>query len=191
MPGSRNISFSQLIIEFISVVFAVLLALGLNAYKEAANAKKEAIKLKQAIIQECKNNLSKLDSVTVNNKAYLDYLDSLVQIGPSYTKGTFYFTFEFQHLTNGAWTIAQNNPAVNELEQQFLMDAADLYQGQEFYKSFAFSVFEKVGPMIIDYERLKAANLAQSMHYNISVLFNSISELKKGYQEFLEKYDQK
>ena len=55
-------ALTQIAFEFLSVVFAVLLALGLNSYKQNLDLKNEAKFLSQNILNECRSNLSKLDS---------------------------------------------------------------------------------------------------------------------------------
>lgn len=188
LPFMKKISVPQLILEFISVVFAVLLALGLNSFKQSLDQKASARQLKNAIISECERNLIKLDSVFSKNQGYAEYLDSLVRLEPEDITG-FYFTFEFELLTNGAWQIAQNNTDINRLDPEFLLNAADLYHMQDFYTEFSSNVFQNVGNTLIQKDKVSNANMAISMYYNVNVMFNAATDLKKSYKEFLEKYD--
>ncbi|MEM8895757.1 MAG: hypothetical protein AAGC88_14335, partial [Bacteroidota bacterium] len=67
MPKIK-ISLWQIAIEFLSVVFAVLLALGLNSYKSNSDLEDEADLLSRKIIKELKKNQLELDTVLVRNK---------------------------------------------------------------------------------------------------------------------------
>ena len=184
----KKISIPQLILEFISVVFAVLLALGLNTYKESKTLEKEAIKLQHSILKECRNNQRKIDSVLIKNQYYYDYLDSLVNLEPDDVTG-FYFEYDYELLTSSAWEIAMNNPAVNELDQDFLTSAADIYQAQAFYLDFSKSVFENIGIFVSRMDELKEANLALSMYYSIGVMNSSAMSLQEDYKEFFTTFE--
>jgi|GEM_PF-1969769 len=183
----NKISAPQIIIEFVSVVFAVLLALGLNSYKESITQENNAQKLKAAILSECQMNLRKIDSVLIKNRHYAVFLDSVVSLPNDQVSG-FYFTYDYELLTNGAWQIAQNNEAINTLDQDFLMEAADLYQIQSFYTDFSKGVFEEIGVFLARKNELKEANLALSMYYNLSIMNNSAQDLQEDLNQFITKH---
>jgi hypothetical protein len=184
----KKFSFTQLLLEFVSVVFAVLLALGLNTYKESQDNKLDAELLKASILKECAINKEKIDSILINNQQYHDVLDSLVRLDDDQITG-FYFTYDYELLTNGAWQIAMNNPAIKELNQEFLTEAADIYQSQDFYLDFSKRVFENIGIFLSRKDELEEANLALSMYYNIGVMNNSARSLRDDYSNFIMKYD--
>ncbi len=183
-----NISVPQLLIEFLSVVFAVLLALGLNSYKQSRDVRQSANTLRSAIISECKKNLSKIDSVLIKNRDYEAFLDSLVRLDEDKVSGL-YFSYSFQLLTNGAWVITQNSSAANTIDQEFLLDAADIYHSQEFFHDFSTQFFQNVGMILSNDDQRKESNLVHSLYYNVNVMNSTASELKKDYVSFLAKYD--
>lgn len=183
-----NISVPQLLIEFISVVFAVLLALGLNSHKQSRDTRQAATAMKSAIINECKKNLGKIDSVLIKNRDYEAFLDSLVRVDEDKISGL-YFSYSFQLLTNGAWVITQNSSAANSLDQGFLLDAADIYHSQEFFHDFSTQFFQNVGMILANDDQRRESNLVHSLYYNVNVMNSTASELKKDYLSFLAKHD--
>lgn len=183
----KKISLPQLLLEFVSVVFAVLLALGMNTYKEQKKNEVAAETLRRSIITECLNNQSKIDSVLIKNQVYHDYLDSLIKLNPEDIEG-FYFAYDYELLTNSAWQIALNNPAITEIDQEFLTNAADIYQAQDFYLDFSKRVFENIGLFLSRKNELEEASLALSMYYNIGVMNNSAYSLQSEYEVFLNEY---
>lgn len=185
-----NLSIPQLLIEFISVVFAVLLALGLNSYKQSRDVREDALSLHAAILSEFKENLNKIDSVLIKNREYEEFLDSLVHLEDDKIK-SFYFSYSFQMLTSSAWSITQNSDAANQMDQEFLLKAADIYQTQEFFHEYSTQFFQNVGVMIANLGENTEPRMVRSLYYNVNVMNTSAKGLKKDYEEFLEDYDKK
>ena len=61
-------AIAQIGFEFLSVVFAVLLALGLNSYKQELDFENESDLLRERIITEVIANKTRLDSVIIRNE---------------------------------------------------------------------------------------------------------------------------
>lgn len=181
-------ALAQIAFEFLSIVFAVLLALGLNSYKQNSDLKNEATNIKQNVLAEFQNNLNKIESVLANNKEYTSYLDSIVSL-PEEQVNSFYFNYEFELLTSSAWDVAQNSSAIGLLDDEFLLEAADLYHSQDFYEQYARNVFQSIGEAMMRRDELKESNLAMSMYYSSGVLENTANTLKLGYEDFLKKYE--
>lgn len=177
----------QIAFEFLSIVFAVLLALGLNSFKQNLDAEKEAEKIKNAIIREVMVNETRLDSTLIKNQDYADYLDSLVRLKP-YEVKDFYFAYEFELLTNSAWQLSQNNRITTYLEEDFLMEASDIYQTQQFYQNFSEKLFQNIGQMLAQQDELKVADMGLSMYYNIGVINNTAADLLTKQRKFLTKH---
>ena len=167
-------------------MFAVLLALGLNSYKQSLDREEEAVKLKNSIIAECKKNKLKVDSILIKNEAYALYLDSLVSLDEE-DIGAVAFKYDFELLTNAAWVIAQNNAAINDLDQDFLLEAAEIYHNQEFFKDFAQSFFSNLGKQVTEQHKIPPYNLALSLYFNVNVMNNSANQLIDRYEKILAK----
>lgn len=182
-----KISIPNLIIEFVSVVFAVLLALGLNSYKQSLDNEAAAEAMKKAIISECHQNYLKTDSLITNNREYSILLDSLVQLNSEDIPHVPFF-YHFELLTHGAWEAAQRGNNMQDIDPQFLLDAADIYHTQQFYTDFASSFFGNVGSFLAHQNSLDQANMALAMYYYTGVLNNSVDDLRLKYEGFLAKY---
>jgi len=183
-------ALGQIVFEFVSIVFAVMLALGLNSFKQSMDAEKEASAIESSILRECSTNLVKIDSNLSKNREYADYLDSLVALNPEDVNG-FYFTYDFDLLANSAWQLSQNNSITNLINAEFLMEASEIYQTQEFYQEFSQQMFQNIGMLLARKNQLNDADLALSMYYNIGVMNNTAEDLKGMYADFLNKYNPK
>ncbi|WP_421878218.1 hypothetical protein [Marinoscillum sp.] len=186
----QKIPFGQLSIEFLSVVFAVLLALGLNSYKQSLDTRSEAKLIKESILLECRTNYAKIDSTLSANQAFYDYIDSLVQLGPGEVNNVS-FNYSFELLNASAWSIALNNNAVNYLDQESLLFAAEIYHTQEFYTDFTSSFYQNLTEHITRMDEVPPYNTALSFYYSLNVMNPSANELQSKYLDFLEKYDTK
>lgn len=180
-------ALAQIAFEFVSIVFAVLLALGLSTYKNSIDLENESMNVRNNIIKEFQNNLTKIDSILVKNLEYTNYLDSLVSLPPEEVN-SFFFDYNFELLTHSAWDIAQNNGSTSLIETQFLLDAADIYHTQDFLEKFANTVFENIGTALMRKDELTDYNMALSVYYNVSLMNNVSNSLKESYNDFLDTY---
>ncbi len=185
----NQISIPQLIMEFVSVVFAVLLALGLNSYKQSKDSEKKAQIIRKSIITEEINNQKLLGSMLINNQEYLAHLDSLHNL-PRENVTAVGFEFDFELVTDAAWQLASNNPATSEIEQQFLIEVAGIYQQQKFYLDFSIGFFGTLGEASILWGQTDPYDMTQSLFFNVGTMVSSANELMEGYEDFLSKYQE-
>jgi len=181
-----NLSPWQIIIEFISVVFAVLLALGLNSYKQNRDLIKESQTLQRKILAECERNASELDSVMSKNQSYLNYLDSLQGISTELDGFTISFSSEL--LTKSAWVYTQTSPAFTELNESFLEDAARLYEMQNYFMQVSNEMFQNIGEMLLASEEIPPSTMLLTCSYFLDNIVKTGNELEELYSGFLDKY---
>ncbi|MEQ9467005.1 MAG: hypothetical protein RLN88_06300 [Ekhidna sp.] len=181
-------ALTQIAFEFLSIVFAVLLALGLNSYKQSIDLEKDAKTLKKSILLECRNNYARIDSTMYMNKDFYNYIDSLVRLNPDDITNVS-FNYGFELLANSAWNIAQNNKAINALDQQFLLDAADIYHTQEFYTEFTSSFYQNMGQHITQMDEIPPYNTALSFYYSLNVMNSAAGDLQDKLKLLFDTYD--
>lgn len=181
-------ALTQIAFEFLSVVFAVLLALGLNSYKQNIDLKNDAKMLRKSILLECRNNYTRIDSTMYMNRDFNNYIDSLVRLDPDDINNVS-FNYGFELLANSAWKIAQNNKAISVLDQQFLLDAADIYHTQEFYTEFTSSFYQNIGQHITQMNEIPPYNTALSFYYSLNVMNSAATDLQDKLQLLLDTYD--
>ena len=179
-------TISQIAFEFLSIVFAVLLALGLNSYKQNLDLENEAELLTGNIILECKENLQKLDSTLEINQAFKLYIDSLLQAEE--IRG-FHFSYNNELLSSISWNFTKASKSFPYMDQGFLNDAAEVYEHQAYYMENSNQMFEHLGNIIIQIDNIKPRTLARTGDYYLSNLIGAAEELKTFYEEFLKKYE--
>ncbi len=179
-------TISQIAFEFLSIVFAVMLALGLNSYKQNLDLENEAKLLTKNIVNECKKNLRKLDSTLLVNQAFKPYIDSL--LAAEEVRG-FHFSYSNELLSSIAWNFTKASKSFPHMDPSFLNDAAEVYEHQEYYMKNSNQMFEHLGTIIIQIDNIKPRTLAQTGDYYLSNLIGAATELKLFYEEFLKKYE--
>ncbi|MEO9871210.1 hypothetical protein [Ekhidna sp.] len=180
-------ALTQIAFEFLSVVFAVLLALGLNSFKQNMDLESEGEFLQEKIIKETKRNLLELDSVLITNKAFFIQLDSLRKTD-KLISDQLNISIASELLTRSAWDFTKASRSFSYIDEEFLSEAAFLYESQDYYMTISNQMFEKLGDMLLtDPDMEKVIKLT---HYYISNLNVTAENLIKTYQEFLDRYTQ-
>ncbi len=174
----------QIIIEFISVVFAVLLALGLNSYKQSSDLEDEAELLKTKILRECQQNMLELDTVLRDNLEFKAYIDSLRDAED--TPETFNISIASELLTRSAWEFTTSSRSFSYLDEDFLEEAALVYERQDYYMLISNQMFQNMGEMIMS-DPEPRATLSISNYYLLN-LNASAENLLDNYRDFLEQY---
>jgi len=177
-------AIGQVVLEFISVVFAVLLALGLNSYKADQDLKNEADLLKEKILIECKKNSLELDTAFKKNIKQKQYLDSLANLD-EFTSD-FDVSFSSELLTKSAWDFTKSSRSFSYLDEEFLNEAAAIYERQDYYMEISKQMFQNLGDLLLtDPEPTKTISI--SIYY-IMNLNASAENLTNNYTRFLDTF---
>lgn len=179
-------SIWKIVFEFLSIVFAVLLALGLNSYKQNFDLKKESKVLTEKILIECRKNLTKLDTVIYQNQDFRMYLDSVRTLEKV---DGFRFDFSNELLSSSAWQFTQVSRSFQLMDQSFLDDATELYEVQNYYMDISNQMFQNLGDMIMKIDEAGSKNIISTSHYYLTNILQSADQLQKMYRNFLEKHE--
>ncbi len=178
----------KIAIEFISVVFAVLLALGLNHWRENTLNEQLAKDSYERIQREIDDNIAELDSSLVEFDRYIEEIQNeklqLDSLGVEY-KGV---SWSYSHpvLSIDAWKAATITNAVLNMDPDLVEDLADVYAIQEMYMEFGFKFFDRAAEMARFRDDPETMIEIIRSHFEIS---KSIAQsLRKGYGDFLEEY---
>jgi len=189
MKKLKRKSFLPLVLEFISVVFAVLLALGLNSYKQQSDLRDEAKTLTEKIVSECKRNLDLLEVVNAENHNYLNYLDSLSSSKQEITSFRIELSGELLH--SSAWNYTQNSPAFNYIDSQLLEKTTEVYETQEYFMKVSGLMFQSIGEMQMLSDNIEAKTLLKTCHYYTRNVVNTGQQLEEVYKQLLATQQQK
>lgn len=181
-------NIGKIAVEFVSVVFAVLLALGLNHWRENKLNEQLAEDSYRRIQREIKDNIAELDSSLVEFDQYIDEIGTervlLDSLGDAY--GTLNWSYSHPVLSIDAWKTATITNAVLNMDPDLVEDLADVYAVQEMYMEFGFKFFDRAAELSRFRDDPETMIGIIQTHYVIS---KSIAQsLRDGYRDFLEDY---
>lgn len=175
----------QIVFEFLSIVFAVLLALGLNSYKQSRDLQAESEALKLQITQECESNLEKINWILERNGEFKSYLDSLRK--EENVKG-FSFNYSNEFLSSSIWNSSQGSSAFHTIDPDFLSGAAEIYELQDFYMSNTNDLLKTFGDILMQLDNDNTNKMIHVAHYYLTNILSTAAELQETYEEFLAQY---
>ena len=182
-----KITFKTIAVEVFSVVFAVLLALGLNNWwQERSNEKlgEEALK---NIVLEMERNMHELDTAMEQLQSQLDLLNSERERYENNKDSTLTLGYSHTVLSDNAWKTANITQAVLYVDPELIMEISDLYSVQELYSDFGNNYFKQYSSL----EFNKEGNSFTALNSNIKQVEISMifaEQLREGYREFFNNF---
>ena len=181
-------SFRKLTFEFISILFAVLLALFLNQCKEDRKNYKLAKQSETLIIDEMRRNLKDLQDIQQGNQKRLK---SFLEWKKRYKKNpktdyTPLFGFNHALLRDDGWQSAVLYQAVPHMRKDFIKNVTEAYSLQRFYMSYAESYFVSLGNELHSDESKDVIRINSAIH-QLSTIVKTADLLLKAYQGILDK----
>lgn len=177
----------KLLTEFISVVFAVLLALGLNHWREANNDEKLAEKALVNIFLEIQSN--QID-VLEEMASYKERLKEVKVYKDSYDKGEsmrYSLGFNMPMLSDAAWNVANTTGAVKDFDQDLLLELSSIYTFQDMYLNNGMDYMKYMNS--VDYKKEENAEAIVNSNYDQLRTFENWSQiLSETYLTFIKTY---
>ncbi|WP_420583332.1 hypothetical protein [Reichenbachiella sp.] len=177
----------KLLMEFVSVVFAVLLALGLNHWREANNDQKLAERALVNIFMEIYTNQKDVAEEQLTYQERLEevkvYKDSYDQDKPmKYSLG-----FNIPLLSNAAWNVANSTGAIKDFDQDILLELSSLYAFQEMYQKNGIEYMQHMNT--VEFKKSENAKAIIDSNYGQLRTFENWSQiLSDAYLEFIKTY---
>lgn len=177
----------KLVMEFASVVFAVLLALGLNHWRESIAEQKVADKALLYIFLEIRANQR---DVEAEISSYQERLEEVKVYKDSFDKGEgmrYSLGFNIPLLSKAAWNVANSTGAVKDFDQDLLLELSGLYTFQEMYQSNGMDYMKYMSS--IEYKKEENAKAIINSNYGQIRTFERWSNsLSDAYLDFIKTF---
>ena len=186
--SKRN--FASIAWEVISIVFAVLLALGINNYWQERSNRILGDETLVAISNEIETNMFDLDTSIMEMTVELDSLLLVKERMENEEDGDGTLGYTHPILTDNAWSTANITQAVLYIDPEIIMDISDLYTMQQMYEDFGLSYFKLFSSL--DFNRKE--NELVVVNSNIRQVQLSISlgeQLLQGYKDFFVEHKER
>ncbi|MCG8460251.1 MAG: hypothetical protein MI919_28545 [Holophagales bacterium] len=136
----------EILLEVVSVVLAVFLALAVNGWADEAQERRQAERARQGVLDEIDANYQELLSKYPQNRENLEQLRAAVEElrafheisdagGEAVMPEGVSANFSLSLLSSASWRAAQLTLAVHHLEYSWISRVAKLYELQEIYDS--------------------------------------------------------
>jgi hypothetical protein len=168
-----------LLVEALSVVFAVLVALGVDEWREDKANLELAGRALAGLTAEIENNLVELDSTRDENVSMLAQLDAaLAEGGPQ----SFSMEFEYTQLSQAAWQTSQVTQAVHFVDYEAVQRIARLYDLQELFIENQRALVDLIGGVMGGTD---PADVIYMLRGRLAVVMELEAGLAEAYREVL------
>lgn len=178
-----------LAVEAVSVVFAVLLALGINGWRQRSADAKLARDAMARIRTEITQNQENLEGVLGAQSAEIDALAATIDrfTATEPTSGTVEFSFRTEQLPNAAWQTAMMTQAVRFIDFEVISQASAMYELQDMVNQNVRRVLDSMATAGVGGKEQVVANL-QRLHASAQQLLSLEEQLLARYRTFLERF---
>ncbi len=190
LDALKKIPFKRLLLEIASVVFAVLLALGVNEWRKNLENEHLSQQALKNIVQEIEANKSDIVNGLAEHKRLSSYLDSTLKAynnmpkeNVKTVKKSFRFSYEHSVLNNTAWNSAQITQAVKFMDYETISTLSTIYELQAIYKDHGKEVIAAMGKVAFheaEFKPFLKANI-----FNVRISINIEESLIEAYDAFL------
>jgi len=181
----RKIKINQkLLIEFISVTFAVFLGLMLNQWKDNQNNQNLANQSSNSIRAEIDRNNVKVKEMIESHEIILSRLDSIITLTEAERHDNVSLKLNFQIINSTSWETAKLTQAIAHMDINNVSEIADVYHYQNYYESI---VKEYVTRNIYIKADVNDSDYLENMRSFLSAIIPVEKNLRDYYNEILKK----
>lgn len=167
------------------MVFAVLLALAVNEWRDNRANTALAARARAAVIEELRANAAELDRVRDTNEALREQLETALPALRSGDTTKFDITYSVALLSSSAWHAAQVTQAVHFMDFEWVARVSKAYDLQEFYVDNQAALVDRIGSMGELAEASGPAPMATAVLGHLRVVINMRAALEEAYDELL------
>lgn len=185
VPAWRRLreKLPEILLEAASVVFAVLLALAVDEWRENRSRRAAAARAQESIVHEIRANRVELESTRKSNEAGLKRLSVQIQALSTGRISELTTGLSLAQFSSAAWQAAQSTDAPQLMDFAWLVEAAGVYETQRVYvqmqNEFLVGVSD-IGSVESDAQRL---GVMRRLEGRLRLLQNISAELVEEYQE--------
>lgn len=193
--GKLRWKLAEISIETVMIVFAVLVALGVEEWREERQLHRLADRARVAVDLELEHNLTEFERAEANlideQEKIANALQELIEIQRETpdTDSTFMgFTLGFPEVSTAAWRVAQVSQAATYLDYDWLVERARQYDGLERYLDFQDQVITAVGLVVAtadDEDITDAITALRQVYGRLNILLQLHATLQEGMARYL------
>jgi hypothetical protein len=134
----------ELILEAVSVVLAVLLALAVDEWRETRSQNALAERARLSILEEIRSNEAELRGTREANHALLQQIQETLAGGRQGPEMSLEFNFQIALLSSASWDTAQMTQAASFLDFDWVRRVSKVYEFQDLYVTSQSVVVDRI-----------------------------------------------
>lgn len=196
--GKLRWKLAEIAIEAVMIVFAVLVALGVEEWREDQQLHGLAARARVAVDSELQHNLTEFERAEANlidtREKIASTLQELIEVqrGNPDTSLEGDFALNFPEVSTAAWRVAQVSQAAPYLDYDWLVERARQYDGLERYLDFQDQLIAAVGVVAAtgDDEDVDNTIVALRQVYGrLDILLQLHASIQEGMATYLQEGD--
>ena len=184
----RDIDWRNLLTEMLGIIFAVLLALWLEGWREEIELKARADEFLARIHTEVAKNRADIEEAVADNQANIEGLRAAIEAG----------TIDIQTIapflkvsggstSNAAWQSAQMTQSIAKMPIETVAELAGLYDTQAYYTDYVSFFFQRYTDLTMAIQDPATARpAAQKFEQHLSITNSMAQQLLARYDAFLD-----
>ncbi|MCV9385488.1 hypothetical protein [Reichenbachiella ulvae] len=180
-------TWKKLGVEVFSIVFAVLLALVLNHWREDVLDRKSSNHALQNVLIEIATNRQDLVQEVENLDTLIHQLKGRLGQLKEGQESDAGLGISFTLLSHSAWEMAQVTGAVKNFDLDFLMNVSELYEFQEICHDNGLSIIDRINTMSYSKE-IDQEVMITSMIRQLQVQKRWVEDLANAYKKLLQEH---
>lgn len=172
----------KVVFEFLSIVIAVVLAMGLTEWRQDILDHRQAEESYQNIIEEIQNNHNNLLPDSANMVRSILGIDDWLKTSTDYRDTIEEMSYELKLLSKSAWEVAKMNQSLTFIDNQRVLNASIVYEFHDLYATSGRDAFaslrdlQKVDNTSPEYVgEMKALRVSLTLTYNALLGYLEIS----------------
>ena len=134
----------ELLLEAASVVFAVLLALAVDEWRETKSQNALAARARASILEEIRGNETELRNTRDNNRTLLQRIEETLPRIRQEPETSLELNFKIALLSSASWDTAQMTQAASFLDFEWVRRVSKVYELQELYATSQSAVVDRL-----------------------------------------------
>lgn len=175
----------EILIEAASVVLALLLAFGANAWHERSQDAERARTARAAIVAELRNNREELGKNIEAMTRNLAVLSQMAKDDSSAKGHSAHFEVPLALLSEAAWRTAQSSQALRETDYAWTIEISRCYELQGLFMQMQWLVLQQLADMSKAEINTKA-DIARQLRGRIDIMNRLSADLEEAYVELLD-----
>jgi hypothetical protein len=188
-PGEKKLLFGTLLIEMISIMLAVLLALAVDEWRENRANAQLARETLNRITAELKLNVTELENILKAHQANQNHLKGMldtVQKSGEIKGFVLDINIQLGVLRRSAWQTAIVTQAVRHIDFQVVQELSEIYEVYDFYKVHLENIIRNLSSTNLYFEDRVQAQL-KALLRDIKTAIDLEKGLLELHQQFLKK----